>query len=111
MSLSSISNTTLSANQANHQKSETTVEQPEKRRVGLSSDNDIPKVSDNLTLSESVSIPNSEKTAGPKTLNTSSADNLLKQIMKAIMTQSKAAVSAQANLTPQVAATLLAGRG
>ena len=108
MSLSSISNTTLSANQANHQKSETTVEQSDKRRVDLSSDNEIANISDNVTLSESVSIPNSEKTVAPKTLDTSSADNLLKHIMKAIMTHSKAAVSAQANLTPQVAQTLLA---
>ena len=108
MSLSSISNTPLSANHANHQKSETTTEQSEKRRAGLSSNNDIAKVSDNVLLSESVSIPNSEKTAGTKALDTSSAKNLVKQIMKAIMTQSKTAVSAQANLTPQIAQTLLA---
>ncbi len=110
MALSSISNTTLPANQANYQKSETATEQSEKRRAGLSSDNDTAgnKFNDKVTLSQSVGILNLEKTAGPdNALDTTSAGNLLKQITKAIMTDSKAAVSAQANLNPQAAQTLL----
>ena len=111
MVLSSISNTTLTANQANYQKSGTATEQSEKRRAGISSDDDIAgnKFNDNVTLNQSVYIPNSEEIVAPaNALDTTSAGNLLKHVMKTIMTNSEAAVSAQANLPPQVAQTLLA---
>ncbi len=108
MSLSSISNTTLAANQAKKGNSETTLEQSGKRKVDHFSDKEVAKFSDNVTLTEAGSILNSEKTAGPDSLDTNSADNLLKDVMKTIMTNSKTAVSAQANMTSQTAQSLLA---
>ena len=111
MALSSISNTTLTANQTNSQKSGTATEQSEKRRAGISSDNDIAgnKFNDNVTLNQSFGIINSEEIVAPaNALDTTSAGNLLKHVRKTIMTNSEAAVSAQANLPPRVAQTLLA---
>lgn len=108
MSLSSISNPALPANIANKQNSGTTVEQSVKRRVGPFSESEIAAFSDNVTLTESGNSPNSEKIAGFATLDTNSAGKVLKQIMKTIMTNSKTAVSAQANVAPTAAQTLLA---
>ena len=107
MSLSSISNTALAANKANNQNSGTTAEQSEKRRIGPFSDGEITAFSDNVTLTEAVNTANSEKITGLDTLDTNSAGKLLKQIMKTIMTNSKTAVSAQANVAPKAAQTLL----
>ena len=107
MSLSSISNTALAANKANNQNSGNPVEPSEKKRVSHFSDGEIAAFSDNVTLTESVNNSNSEKITSLDTLDTNSAGKLLKQIMKTIMTNSKTAVSAQANVTPKAAQTLL----
>jgi len=108
MSLSSITTNTLKANQGNNQNSGTGVEQSEKRKGGLLSASEIAKFSDNVTLTEPGSIQNSEKTAGPVALDNNSADKVLQDVMKKIMTNSKAALSAQAHFTPQAAQALLA---
>ncbi len=108
MSLSSITNNTLKANQGNNQNSGTAVEQSAKRKGSPFSASETAKFSDNVTLTEPGSIQTSEKTAGPDALDSNSADNLLKQVMKKIMTNSKDAISAQAHFTPQAAQALLA---
>lgn len=108
MPLSSISNGNFAANSSNKPKSEIATEQLAKRSAGPFSDNEMAQLNDNVTLTESVSIANSRKNAGPYQLDSGSAGNLLQQIMRTIMTNSQAAVSAQANLTPQAAQTLLA---
>jgi hypothetical protein len=107
MALSSISNTTATANQANLQKSGTTSEQSENGRTGHQSDNDVTgnKFNDNVTLNEPIVTPNSEES---NVLDTTSAGNLLKNLMPTIMSNSDTAISAQANLSPQVAQALLA---
>ncbi|MBB1078021.1 hypothetical protein HUU62_26875, partial [Rhodoferax sp. 4810] len=64
MSLSSITNTTLKANQGTNQNSGTGVEQSEKRKGSLSSANEITPFSDNVNLTEAGTIANSEKAAG-----------------------------------------------
>lgn len=108
MPLSSITNSNVAANQANKKNSAALGEQSEKTQAALISDTKSNKFSDNVTLTESGSTAHAEKTAGQDTLEPHAADGLLKQIMKAIITESKTAVAAQANLTPKLAQTLLA---
>ncbi|MFT5698540.1 MAG: hypothetical protein ACI8ZB_001395 [Desulforhopalus sp.] len=111
MAVSSISNTNVTANQANYQKTATSTEQSEKRQAGHSSDNGTAgnKSSDNVTLNQSVVISKSEEIAtSVNALDKTSAENLLKQIMSTIATEGQTAISTQANLSPQVAQTLLA---
>ncbi len=110
MTISSLSNSTLVANQATYQQPGNINEQMEKRRAGLSSENNSAgnTFSDSVNIRESVGALSSEKTAAPGAeLDSSSAGNLLQQVMKAIKADSKAAVSAQANQRPQAAQTLL----
>ncbi len=107
MSLSSISNSTLTANQAKHQKAETAVEQSTKRTAGLTSDTDSAKFNDNITLTESVTTSGPGKTAGLSTLEPGSEEKSIKQIMQSIVKNSKSALAAQANIAPQTAQTLL----
>ncbi len=114
MELSSISNSPLATNKANHQKAGTTTEQSGKKNGDLSSDKNITgnKFDDNVTLSQSAGIPTSEEINVPANSSSipdaKSAEKLLQKIMKSIMADSKTAVSAHANLNPLALQELLA---
>jgi len=100
MTLSVASNATLAQNHVSQQKTGIDKEQTEKSRSNPSSDKNISehKFDDNVTLSQS------EKTNGPsEIIEREAAEKLLPQTMKSILANSKTAVSAQANTTPQAA--------
>lgn len=108
MPLSSIATTNGAVNQANKHTSEAAAEQSSKSRPGLLTDYKNTTYSDNVTLTETGSSATAEKIAAPETLDAHGADSLLKKIMAEIMVDSKTAVSAQANLSPRFAQSLLA---
>ena len=100
MTLSVASNATLAQNHVSQQKTGIDKEQTEKSRSNPSSDKNISehKFDDNVTLSQS------EKINGPsEIIEREAAEKLLPQTMKSILANSKTAVSAQANTTPQAA--------
>jgi hypothetical protein len=104
MTLSAISNAGLAKSQISHQKTETDTKQTEKSRSNPSSENNLSgnKFDDNVTLGQS------EKTnASSQVIDQKAADKILFQTMKSILTQSKTAISAQANTTPQAAQEIL----
>jgi hypothetical protein len=104
MTLSAVSNPALAKSHFSHQKTGADTEQTEKSRSNPSSDKNISehKFDDNVTLSQS------EKTNGPsEIIEREAAEKLLPQTMKSILANSKTAVSAQANTTPQAARELL----
>lgn len=109
MPLSSIANIHLAANQANKQHSDpAAAEHSEKGRGVLFSAPQVHGFSDNVTLTEIVGGPASQKTAGSDTLDPHAAGTLLKQITQAVIKDSNTALSAQANMTPDHAQILLA---
>lgn len=104
MTLTAVSNTALTQSHTSHQKTETDTGQPQKGNPNPTSEKDLSgKIfDDNVTLSQS------EKNNDPsKVIDKKVAETRLPQIIKSILTHSKAAISAQANTTPQAARELL----
>ena len=104
MTLSSISNAGLAKSHISHQKTETDTKITGKSKSSPTSENNLSgnKFDDNVTLGQS------EKTsASSKVIDQKAADTILSQTMKSILNQSKTAISAQANTTPQAAQEIL----
>lgn len=105
MTLSAVSNATLAKNTATHQASGAATEQAESRKSRLSSENSgsEQKFDDNVTLSQS------EKTAAPgKVIDAAGVEKILPRTMKAILADSRTALTAQANTSPEKAQEFLA---
>lgn len=104
MTLTNISNTSLTQSHTSHQKTEADTKQLQKNALDSPSNNALSKENfhDNVTLSQSESSSDSSKVIDKKT-----AETLLPQTMKSILSQSKVALAAQANITPQTAQEIL----
>ena len=100
MTISSVSNTALAQKYASQQKTEPGGEQVEKNKSDASSENNLSekKFDDNVTLSQS-----ERTTDSSRVMDKQAADKILPETMKSILTNSKMAVSAQANTKPQAA--------
>ena len=107
MTLSAVSNTTLAKNTATQQAQAAAGEQAESRKARLSSENSgsEQKFDDNVTLSQS------EKATAPgKIIDAAAVENILPRTMKAILADSRTAIAAQANTSPQKAQGFLADK-
>lgn len=105
MALSAISNVPFTKNPVSQQKSETAAEQSN-NGSGLSSgkNNAEKSFDDTVTLSPVAEVATSEKTADlSQTIDTIAAQKILPETMKAILADSRTAVSAQANVSTQAA--------
>lgn len=100
MTISSVSNSALAQKYASQQKIEPGAEQVEKNRSDASSENNLSekKFDDNVTLSQSERTNDSSKV-----IDKQAAEKILPRAMKSILTNSKMAISAQANTKPQAA--------
>lgn len=105
MTLSSVSNAALTQSHIAHQKTGTDTEQTQKNSSNSSSEKNLSGNSfeDNVTLSQPEKTNDSSKVIDEK-----AAEKLLPQTMKSILSNSKTAISAQANTIPPAAQELLA---
>ena len=105
MTLSAVSNAALAKSHLSHQKTGVDTEQTEKSRSNASLEKNLSgnKFDDNVTLSQPEKTNDSSQVIDEK-----AAEKLLPQTMKAILSHSKTAISAQANITSQAARELLA---
>ena len=100
MTISSSTNTALAQNKISQQKAGTVTEQSEKNRSNTSAETTLSgnKFDDNVTLSQT------EKTTESSTvIDKKAASELLPRVMDSILADSKVALSAQANTSPQAA--------
>jgi hypothetical protein len=107
MTLSAVSNATLAKNTSTQQAPGAGAEQAESRKDRLSSGHSgsEQKFDDNVTLSQS------EKAAAPgKVIDADGVEKILPRTMKAILADSRTALAAQANTSPQKAQELLAAK-
>lgn len=105
MTLSAVSNATLAKNTVTQQAPAAAAEQAESRKARLSADNSgsEQKFGDNVTLSQS------EKAAAPgKIIDAAAVEKILPRTMKAILADSRTAIAAQANTSPEKAQEFLA---
>lgn len=106
MTLSAVSNATLAKNTITQQAPGTATEQAENRKSGISPDagGSASRFDDNVTLSQS------EKIAAPaEVIDAQAAEKILPRTMQAILDDSRTALAAQANTSPQRAQEFLAG--
>lgn len=102
MSLSAISNASLTKSQVNQQKAENAAEQSTSKNP-TSSHGGTSNGQDNVSLSQS------DKTAAPTKVNaTNDVETLLPRTMKAMLQDPSAAISTQANTSSEVAQEILA---
>lgn len=99
MTITTVSNTALTQSQISQQKTETDTKQPQKSNTNPTLEKNF---QDNVTLSQSGKINDSSNVIDMK-----EAESQLSETMTSILTHSKAALSAQANITPQTAQELL----
>lgn len=100
MALSSISNAPLANSHVSQQKPGTAAEQSEGKKSNLSSDSNFSgkEFDDTVTLSQT------EKTADlSKVVDAKSVEKILPRTMRAILQDSKTAVSTQANFSSETA--------
>ena len=100
MTFTATSNAALTQNHISQQKTETDTKQTQNNKPNSTSENDLSgkKFQDNVALSQSEKSNHSSKVIDKKSVET-----LLPQTLKSILTHSKTALSAQANITPQAA--------
>ncbi len=106
MSVHSVSGAALAKSQLSNQKAATEPVKNEKLESNLSSESSLSggKFEDSVTLSQA------EKSGdAAKVLDKSGVDEMLPEAMKAILNNSKAALSAQANIKPEAAIEHLSG--
>lgn len=100
MTLSSVSNAASTQGHIAHQKTGADTKQTETSKLNPSAGKNLSgnNVDDNVTLSKS------EKNNDPSTvIDKKAAEKLLPQTMKSILADSKAAISVQANTSPEAA--------
>ncbi len=105
MTLSVASNTIFNQNHISRQKAEADPKQTEKSGANPTSESTLSgsKFDDNVTLTQS------EKTNAPSmVIDEKTAEKLMAQTMKSILTHGKTAISAQANTIPEIAQEILA---
>ncbi len=104
MALSAVSNTVLTKSHTPQQKTGTVTKQIEKSSPNPSSENNLlgNKFNDNVTLGQS-----KKTNASSKVIDEKAAKELLPQVMKSILANSKTAISAQANIKTQAVPGLL----
>ncbi len=105
MTISSVSNGALAQKYTSQQKTELGAGRDEKNRSGASSENNLSEkqFGDNVTLSQSERTNDSSKV-----IDKQAAEKILPQVIRSILTNSKMAISAQANTGPQAAQEFLA---
>ena len=105
MTISSSTNTALAQNKISQRKVGTASEQQEKSKANTSSENNLSssKFDDNVTLSQTDKTNESSAVIDEKAVA-----QLLPKVTESILANSKMAVSAQANTSPQSARALLA---
>lgn len=99
MTITAVSNNALTQSQISQQKTETDTKHPQKSNTNPTLEKNF---QDNVTLSQSGKINDSSNVIDMK-----EAESQLSETMKSILTHSKAALSAQTNITPQTAQELL----
>lgn len=104
MTLTNVTNAALAKSHISHQKTETDTKQPQINASDSPSNSALYEENfhDNVTLSQSESSSDSLKV-----LNKKAAETLLPQTTKSILSQSKVALAAQANISPQTAQEIL----
>ncbi|BHH84561.1 hypothetical protein [Desulforhopalus sp. 52FAK] len=107
MTLSSVSNVSLAKSHLSNQKTETETSQSKKGRSNISSENGAAgkNIGDNVMLSQSEKMSEVSEVIDLK-----AAEELLPKTMKAILTNSNTALSAQANIKPEAAIEFLSAR-
>ncbi len=102
MTLSSISNAGLPKSTISQQKSETDAKQADKQKETLSSGTNPSTIGDDVTLNQP------EKTnVVAREIDVQEAKEMLPKTLQSILANSKAALSAQANTSPQTAEKIL----
>ncbi len=98
MTLSAVSNTTLTQSQISQQKSDS-----DKSDFSAAANNSEKQFDDNVTLTKS------ERSTSPsRVVDENEAEQILPRILKSIIDDSKIAVASQANTSPQIAQGFLA---